>query len=255
MLDLVPESGQKLCQRLSPALTLQLKCLEIVSKCCVSIFVLGVRNTSPEHERSLSVVIRTFENQLKDFQGSLPSDANTLYPTIARLQIQVFHLYKDLSGPHDGCFTHLARTACSVIEHCKVLFDKPETYPSCPIFISNALVIACSSLLRLLKSIVARDLDFEQAKSSFFTGINLLNSIAIDPTDFPAKCSQAFNQLWNSAKAFRKADGTEHTTLRIRSRLVMAPPIDVIWWWRDEMGSEQGQQEDERTGTFDTDYI
>jgi hypothetical protein len=76
MLDLVPESGQKLCQRLSPALTTQLKCLEIVSKCCVSVFALGVRNTSPEHERSLGIIIRTFENQLKDFQESLPSGKN-----------------------------------------------------------------------------------------------------------------------------------------------------------------------------------
>jgi hypothetical protein len=137
-----------------------------------------------------------------------------------------------------------------VIEHGKVLYDKPETYPSCPIFIVNALVIACSSLLRLLKSVVARDLDVEQAKSSFFTGINLLNGIAVDPSDFPAKCSQAFSQLWSSPKAFRKADGTEHTTLRIRSRLVMAPPIDVIWWWRDEMGSEQAPRfnDEEKTG-------
>lgn len=118
-------------------------------------------------------------------------------------------------------------------------------------FITNALVIACSSLLRLLKSVVARDLDVERAKSSLFAGINLLSGFSIEPTDFPAKFSHALNQLWNSPKAFRKADGTEHTTLRIRSRLVMSPPIDVIWWWREEMGAEQGQAiEEEKAGTY-----
>ncbi|KAH8690603.1 putative C6 transcription factor [Talaromyces proteolyticus] len=244
MLDLVPESGAKLCQQLPPVLTVQLKCLDIASKCSVAVFSTGVRNPSLEHERSLNVLLRTFENQLKDLEDSFPATTNTLYTTIARLQIQVFHLYKDLSAPHDGCFTMLAKTACSVIDHAKIIFDRPELHPACPMYIMNILVIACSCLVRMLKSVVARDLDVEQSKSCLFTGINLLNCFSIDPQDFAAKCSTVVNQLYHSRKAFRRPDGTEHSTLRIRSRLVMSPTIDLVWWWRDEFDSEGKDEED-----------
>lgn len=72
MLGLVPESGHKLCHHVSPALALQLTCLDIVSKCSTAIFVLGVRNTSAEHERSMSILIRAHETQLNDLVSQLP---------------------------------------------------------------------------------------------------------------------------------------------------------------------------------------
>lgn len=72
MLDLVPDSGHKLCRQLTPILALQLRCLDIVSKCCISIFTTGVRNTSPEHERSMSALIRAHEGQLHDLVAQLP---------------------------------------------------------------------------------------------------------------------------------------------------------------------------------------
>lgn len=161
-------------------------------------------------------------------------DHNTLYPTIARLQIQVFYLYKDLGGSFDSCFLRLTSTACSVIDHMRVLYDKSETYAGSPMFIINALILASSVLLRLLKSSISSKLDSEKAKNALFAGLNLMKYMVLDAKDIASKCSFALNQLWNSPKAFRKADGSEYTTLRIRSRLVISPVIDMAWWWREE---------------------
>uniref|UniRef100_A0A093VB23 Regulatory protein LEU3 n=1 Tax=Talaromyces marneffei PM1 TaxID=1077442 RepID=A0A093VB23_TALMA len=234
MLDLVPDSGHKLCRQLSPILALQLRCLDIVSKCCVSIFTTGVRNTSSEHERPMSALIRAHETQLHDIVAQLPSNHNTLYPTIARLLIQVFYLYKDLSGPYDNCFARLTNTACSVIDHLRVLYDKPETYAGSPRFIINALILASCVLLRLLKSSMSSKIDADKAKNALFAGINLMKYMILDAKDTASKCSIMLNQLWNSPKAFRKADGSEYATLRIRSRLVISPVIDMACWWREE---------------------
>lgn len=127
----------------------------------------------------------------------------------------------------------------------KVLFDKPQTYTSSPAFTMNALVLAGACLLRLLKSSMAPNVDVERAKNYLFTCITTLKHINLDPNDLAAKCSLAMNQLWNSTKAFRKADGTEYSTLRIRSRLVMSPVIDMALWWREEFDTEDMQRKPE----------
>jgi hypothetical protein len=154
----------------------------------------------------------------------------------------VFYLYKDLTGAFNDCFIRLVNTACSVIEHMKVLFDRPETYVASPMFTTNAMILACASLLRLLKSSMGSKVDVERAKSYLFSGIATLKYAILDPNDMAAKCSLAMNQVWNSSKAFRKSDGTEYSTLRIRSRLVMSPVIDLAWWWREEFEPEEVAQ-------------
>lgn len=77
-------------------------------------------------------------------------------------------------------------------------------------------------------------IDGEKAKNALFAGLNLMKYMILDANDIASKCSTALNQLWNSPKAFRKADGSEYPTLRIRSRLVMSPVIDMACWWREE---------------------
>ena len=105
------------------------------------------------------------------------------------------------------------------------------------------------TLLRILKCFASRDLDIERAKACFFTAINLEKQMSVESNDSPAKAVIILNQLWNSSKAFRKADGSEYTALRIRSRLVLSPVLDAVWWWRDEfdplaraLNSTQGEQ-------------
>lgn len=111
-------------------------------------------------------------------------------------------------------------------------------YAGSPMFVINALVLASSILLRLLKSSMSNKIDGEKAKTALFAGINLLRYMILDANDLAAKFSIALNQMWNSTKAFRKADGSEYATLRIRSRLVISPVIDMAWWWREEYDPE-----------------
>ncbi|KAL1964856.1 hypothetical protein VTN77DRAFT_6358 [Rasamsonia byssochlamydoides] len=234
LLDLVPESGRTLCERLCPSVSLQLKCLDIATRCSCAVLENGVRNMSAEQERALNIILRTFEHQLDDLEAQLPSNADLFYTTLCRLHIRVLHFYKSLSGTHDGCFSRLLATACTVIDYVATLGEKPEFYLASPLFVTMALALSCCSLLRLLKSAISRDLDTERARSSLFRGINMMKCMSVDSDDAAAMCANLLKQLWNSSKAFRKPDGTEHSTLRIRSRLVMSPLIDALWWWREE---------------------
>ncbi|OGM47736.1 Zn(II)2Cys6 transcription factor [Aspergillus bombycis] len=58
--------------------------------------------------------------------------------------------------------------------------------------------------------------------------------MSVQNNDAAAKTVIVLNQLWNSTKAFRKSDGSDFPTLRIRSRLMLSPVVDAVWWWREE---------------------
>lgn len=104
-----------------------------------------------------------------------------------------------------------------------------------PVQITFGLLLASMSLLRILKSDHASSgLDTSRARASFFATINLAKQMSTDRNDTAAKMITVLNQLWNSSKAFRKADGSEYTGLRIRSRLILSQILDAVWWWRDE---------------------
>lgn len=108
-----------------------------------------------------------------------------------------------------------------------------------PVQVSFGMLLASVILLRILKSTTfSRDLDVERAKSSFFIAINSAKRMTIDSSDMASKSVIILNQLWNSTKAFRKSDGSEYIALRIRSRLVLSPVLDAVWWWRDEFDAQ-----------------
>jgi hypothetical protein len=242
LLNLVPES-EHLRERLSPNVKLQLKCLDISTRCSCAVLENGVRNMSADKERALNLLLRTFDHQLDDLEAQISPDGSVshedrFYTTLCRLHIRVLHFYKSLHGTHDGCFSGLSDTACTLIDCMAALGEKPGFHPASPLFMTSALALACSSLLRLLKSAISRDLDTERARSCFFRAINMLKAMTVDQDDTASLAVTIFNHLWNSPKAFRKADGSEYPTLRIRSRLAISPLIDGIWWWREESNSQ-----------------
>lgn len=72
LLDLVPESGKTLFERLHPSVSLRLKCLDISTRCSCAVLENGVRTMSAEQERALNIILRTFEHQLDDLEAQLP---------------------------------------------------------------------------------------------------------------------------------------------------------------------------------------
>jgi hypothetical protein len=108
-----------------------------------------------------------------------------------------------------------------------------------PYYYFYATTLASFTILRLLKASTAQYMD-ENAKEGFFLGVNVMKRLSTETNDGPAKIAQMLTQLWNSEKAFKDPDGTEHMALRIRTRLAMSPVFDSIWWWREEFGGQRG---------------
>ena len=163
------------------------------------------------------------------------ADDERYHLILCRMAIQSFHFYKTQTLVSSGCLPRLIVTACNLIDYVQALADRMGSLFMAPVQISFGLLLASISLLRILKSDYATSgLDTSRAQASFFATINLAKQMSTDRSDTAAKMITVLNQLWNSSKAFRKTDGSEYTALRIRSRLILSPILDAVWWWRDE---------------------
>jgi len=151
------------------------------------------------------------------------------------MAIQSFHFYKYQTLVSSGCYPRIILTACSLIDYIQSLTHRAGFLSMVPVQMIFGLLLGSTSLLRILKSDAAsQGLETTRARASLFTAINLAQQMSVDSADMAAKTVTILKSVWNSSKAFRKMDGTEYSTLRIRSRLVLSPILDTVWWWRDE---------------------
>jgi hypothetical protein len=155
--------------------------------------------------------------------------------------VQSFSFFKEppKSSPN-FMLTRLYSTACFVLRHLDHLAQGFLKLETAPFFFVFAADVATVTILRLMKGSTAQYLDVDQAKEMFFLGANLMKRLSLEANDIANRMVMIMTQLWNSEKAFKNPDGTEHTALRIRTRLAMSPIFDVIWWWREEFGGQQG---------------
>jgi len=163
------------------------------------------------------------------------------YLLTSRLTVQSFSFFKEPPKESPNfMLTRLYSTACMVLRHIDQLSQSYLKLATAPFFFTFAADIATVTILRLLKGPTAQYLDFEQAKEAFLLGVNIVKRTSIEANDMANRMVMILSQLWNSEKAFRNPDGTEHTALRIRTRLAMSPIFDAIWWWREEFAGQQG---------------
>ncbi|KAF9893650.1 hypothetical protein FE257_010962 [Aspergillus nanangensis] len=234
--DLEHDPGQRqmLFLKIAPSLALQVRCGELVARCCAAVLEIGVRTMSLEQERSLDILLRTYEGQVTDIEARASSADDRFHIVMCRLKIQAFHFYKIHTILSTNCLPRLIDTACATIESMQDICQRTAGAQTTPLLMYFAMLLSSVSLLRIFKGPASPGLDMDRARSGFFSAINLGKQMSVDSTDAPAKTVYVLNQIWNSTKAFRQVDGLEYTALRIRSRLILSPVIDSVWWWRDE---------------------
>ncbi|CEJ57860.1 hypothetical protein PMG11_06538 [Penicillium brasilianum] len=230
-----PTHRQVLMDKIAPWMALKLRCLEVISKCSEAVAENGLRSMSLDQERALDILLRTYEGQIDDLELRAVTDDERFDTGLCRMAVQSFHFFKNQTFVSSGCCPRILVTACSLIDYVQALSDRFGFLSMTPYHISFALLLAAMCLLRILKSTVApRGLETGRARSSLFTAINLAKQISTDSADIAAKAVTVLSSIWNSNRAFRRADGSDSPALRIRGRLVLSPILDTVWWWRDE---------------------
>ncbi|KAL4972611.1 hypothetical protein BDW66DRAFT_169478 [Aspergillus desertorum] len=233
-----PAQHQTLFDTIPPWMVLKLRCQELITRCSEAVLENGVRSMSIGQERALDVLLRAYEDHVDDLDLQAVTDDDRFNTGLCRMAIQSFHFYKVQTLVSSAFYPRILVTACNLIDHVQSLADRPGCLAICPIQMVFGLLLASTSVLRILKSSTAsHGMHTSRARSSLFTAINTAKQMSVDRSDLAAKAVTVLTSIWNSSKAFRKADGGDYMAMRIRSRLVLSPILDVVWWWKDEFES------------------
>lgn len=166
-------------------------------------------------------------------------DSDRLECDFARLYVRSFYFLKQDKNSYATSFDKIQQIARVVIAKVEELTRNVANPVSLPNYMVNGLLFASYALLRILKSSVPYlSGESEAAKSSLFAAIGLLKSYSIDTNDMCSKSHMFLTQLWNSPRAFKKADGSDMLELRARSRLNGSFVVDAILWWREESDAQ-----------------
>lgn len=122
-------------------------------------------------------------------------------------------------------------------------------------YLLQMIVAACFTLLKLLGSFFAREIDFDRGRLLFHRTIVGIRSMSVLTNDLPWRLAELMVQLWNSARVDAHGRASvigngnnsdiEHRTtvddslqLKVRCRMSMSLVFDSIWRWREDFQAQ-----------------
>ncbi|KAF7902509.1 hypothetical protein EAF00_002412 [Botryotinia globosa] len=120
-------------------------------------------------------------------------------------------------------------------------------------YISQLIIAASFSLLKLLSSFFAKFMDFDRGRQLFHRAIDAIRSMSIVPGDLPLRLAELMAQMYNGARVEQRqiaqlnngnelgsgfGDIDDSLQLKLRCRMSMSLVYDSIWRWREEFQSQ-----------------
>lgn len=238
-------------ETLGTELKLQLRCQSIVITCFTSVAEHGLRDWTDDRKRTMDILLRAFDHQLKDLETEECPDAkaSTTYQSSmipgrfhifgSRLCVQALHLFKESEVSFNGPLDQLLATSCTVIDMTEEILNIPGSPPAVSHYILYNLLLALACLLRLTKTPATRFVDTEKATSHLARGIDLAKKMSTHNSDVCAKTARVMTQLSSSPKAFKKPDGTADLSIRVFNRFAAGVVADIFWRWMDLFDKHQ----------------
>ncbi|KAL4741239.1 hypothetical protein BDV11DRAFT_213475 [Aspergillus similis] len=234
--DMAHDFNQRktLYQNMSPHVRTRMKAQEIVTECGAAVNEYGVLTLSVANERGLDLLLKAYEQRVNELHIDATTWMARFDILVACLSIQGMHFLKNHTLYADNRLRKLEAAACAVIDAVADMARELQSLAVCPSQGWFGLLLAGSILLRIIKGHDTDKVDFAKARNYFMKSLNLAKLMIVDNADMPTKVVTVLSHLYNSTKAFRKADGSVMINLRIRSRLALCPIIDAMWWFKDE---------------------
>ena len=119
-------------------------------------------------------------------------------------------------------------------------------------YILQMILAACFTLLKLLSSFFAKEVDFEKGRAIFHRTIVGIRSMSIINNDLPWRLAELMVQMWNGARVEARSQQVrqmgngssgengfetiidDSLQLKVRCRMSMSLVFDSIWRWREE---------------------
>ncbi|KAG9235585.1 hypothetical protein BJ875DRAFT_440189 [Amylocarpus encephaloides] len=125
-------------------------------------------------------------------------------------------------------------------------------------YIMQMIIAACFTLLKLLSSFFATEIDFDSGRQLFHHTIQVIRSMSVINNDLPWRLAELMVQMWNGARVEARGalqqggNGNGHgdhdrdliamiddsLQLKVRCRMSMSLMFDSIWRWREEFQAQ-----------------
>ena len=177
--------------------------------------------------------VRPFEPTNRSFfltQNVILQDINMIHLRAAELHLRYF-VFLGANARSDD-LTKLFIATTSFLGRVLDL----ETFPGELIshatnYILQMIVSAAFALMKLLKSVFNRHIDFEHGKLLFNGAISAIRRISVMDHDRPVRLADILAQMWN-AGGVEAALEEDSLQLKVRCRMSMSHVYDTVWRWR-----------------------
>lgn len=198
----------------------------------------GLEVIPPEREQGFKYILYGFADRMKAIHGSRRFDlssSDTIFYRSHELVLLNLYFYLDICTDHYKAFHRLAQTACQVTLDVETFIQQdPANTSRVPIEMIWILLLSGTALIRLLRSSLSDDLGAPHMESCMYKAISALDILSRRDNRTAMRATMLLTQLAHSKRAFRKADGSPDTALRIRTRLNTSSVFDAARWWREE---------------------
>ena len=111
-------------------------------------------------------------------------------------------------------------------------------------YILQMIIAAGFTLLKLLNSFFAKQIDLEYGRQIFNRTIWAIRSISVATNDLPSRLAEVLAQLWRGGGAGLKVSRAENNAvdnslqLKVKCRMSMSLVYDSVWRWREEFQAQ-----------------
>ncbi|PYH77491.1 hypothetical protein BO82DRAFT_395311 [Aspergillus uvarum CBS 121591] len=198
-----------------------------------------VYNTRPEAADFISteklMIVQLLENELENMETELGrniSRINKTYLRGAELHLRCF-VFLGTNARKEG-FTKLFVAATAFLSQVLELETSGQIGHATN-YILQMTVSAAFALLKILKSRIRHQIDFEYGKLLFNGAISALRRTSVMRRDRPDRLADVLAQMWNATDtASWPFDEEETPQLKIRCRMSMSHVFDTVWRWRHQ---------------------
>ena len=124
-----------------------------------------------------------------------------------------------------------------------VLETPPNIFMYLPRYMEQMMLAGATTLLKLLNSFYANNVDIPAGRSLFSRTVSSLRQLSVRSNDLPQRLAEVMAQLWETSGASgqqlfdagRSKQPDESLQLRVRCRSSLSVLYDAIWRWRQQV--------------------
>ena len=187
--------------------------------------------------RSLYFVLDSLQICKTDFA------VTTVYLRAASLHLRLSAFFESPSSRDYDLHLFALWMSTSTFLEC-VLNLKTSTSESLLRFTSNyilqMIIAAGFTLLKLLNSSFAHNIDLAYGRNLFGRTIRAIRNISVATNDLPSRLAEVLAQLWRGGGSGTKIEYNDSAVsdsslqLKVRCRMSMSLVYDSVWRWREE---------------------